>query len=215
MLLIVNRYVRNIFDVLLRKYDEMKLRLSEWMLDRDAPVCFLHRNRNCHRRSLDPGGSEQSCEVVESVARVAAGQREEGPRLRIREKVAAYCDPSEQRQRGKKQSRSDHVRTVTPNLLYQRVCLITRCGCFRNQIISPTANPDHSRFHKCSRGGVSLAASHYALPIVGQALSTLGYDDCLTQFLICAYARPIVRRRIKASPTSAMPMSVSDAGSGT
>ena len=64
MLLIVDRYVRNIFDVLLRKYDEMKLRLSEWMRDRDAPVCFLHRNRNCHRRSLDPGGSEQSCEVV-------------------------------------------------------------------------------------------------------------------------------------------------------
>lgn len=43
MLLIVNRYVRNVLDVLLRKYDEMKLRFSEWMLDRDAPVCFLHR----------------------------------------------------------------------------------------------------------------------------------------------------------------------------
>ena len=43
VLLIVDRYVRNVFDVLLRKYDEMKLRLSEWMLDRDAPVCFPHR----------------------------------------------------------------------------------------------------------------------------------------------------------------------------
>ena len=43
MLLIVNRHIRNVFDVLLRKYDEMKLRLSEWMLDSDAPVCFLDR----------------------------------------------------------------------------------------------------------------------------------------------------------------------------
>ena len=43
MLLIVNRHIRNVLDVLLRKYDEMKLRLSEWMLDRDAPVCFPHR----------------------------------------------------------------------------------------------------------------------------------------------------------------------------
>ncbi|MGZ9058509.1 MAG: hypothetical protein ACXW14_04600 [Burkholderiaceae bacterium] len=89
MLFIVNRYVRNIFDVLLWKYDEVKLRLFEWMLDCDAPTCFLHRYRNCRPRLLDAGGCEQSCEVVESVARIAAGQREEGPRLRVREKVAA------------------------------------------------------------------------------------------------------------------------------
>ena len=42
MLLIVNRHIRNVLDVLLRKYDEMKLRLSEGVLDCDAPVCFLH-----------------------------------------------------------------------------------------------------------------------------------------------------------------------------
>jgi hypothetical protein len=33
------------------------------------------------------------------------------------------------------------------------------------------------RFHKCSRAGVSLAASHHALPVGGQALSTLDYDE--------------------------------------
>ena len=42
MLLIVNRHIRNVLDVFLRKYDEMKLRLSEWVFDCDAPVCFLH-----------------------------------------------------------------------------------------------------------------------------------------------------------------------------
>ena len=42
MLLIVNRHIRNVLDVLLRKYDEMKLRLSEGVLDCDALVCFLH-----------------------------------------------------------------------------------------------------------------------------------------------------------------------------
>jgi hypothetical protein len=89
VLLIIDRNVGDVLEILLWKNDKMKSPPPEWMFDRDTPVCLLYNQWKCGSDLLNSGGSKQAGEIARPIAGVAVEYRQKSPRLRIREQETA------------------------------------------------------------------------------------------------------------------------------